>query len=281
MSYLIRVDGLKNKLQNKHDDRVVIVDVRFDLSDPNAGRAAYEQGHITGAVYLDLNKDLSGQVQKHGGKHPLPDVDTFAEKIGNCGIDQKTTVIVYDQNNDMFAARLWWLLEYMGHEKTYLLDGGFDRWVEQGNKVETSIPIVEKRHFKPNVKNDRVVSIERIRENLQSKEAILIDSRAKERYLGKVEPLYSKAGHIPGAKNFFWKDVLREDGSWKTKEELNDRFAGLSKDAEIIVSCGSGVSACPNIFALKRAGFNRVKLYPGSFSDWISYDENKIETKEE
>lgn len=278
MSFLITIDRLKHRLENKQNN-TVIVDVRFQLNDPDEGRKFYLEGHIPGAVYLDLNKDLAGKVEKHGGSHPLPDVDTLAAKIGHIGIDHETTVVVYDQQNDMFAARCWWLLHYMGHEKVYLLDGGLAAWSEGGNEITTEIPQLEAKEFEPKVRANEVVDIADVKE--RSRESILIDSRAKDRYLGKTEPMYKKAGHIPGAKSFFWEDVLTEDGNWKKEQALKQHFEGLAKDAEIIVSCGSGVSACPNIIALKKAGFENVKLYPGSFSDWISYDENEIETKEE
>jgi len=278
VSFLITVDRLKRRLENKQNN-TVIIDVRFQLNDPDAGRKAYLEGHIPGAVYLDLNKDLSGKVEKHGGSHPLPDIDTLAAKIGQIGIDHETKVIIYDLNNDMFAARCWWLLHYMGHEKAYLLDGGLTAWIEAGNETTTELPKLEAKEFEPKLLADEVADIADVKE--RSSDSILIDSRAEERYLGKSEPMYKKAGHIPGAKSFFWKGVLTEDGSWKSQGELEQHFAELPKDAEVIVSCGSGVSACPNIIALKKAGFQHVKLYPGSFSDWISYDENEIEKKEE
>lgn len=278
MSYLLTVGRLKSRLENKQNN-TVIIDARFQLDEQDAGRKAYLEGHIPGAVYLDLNKDLSGKAVKHGGSHPLPDIDMLATNLGHIGIGQETTVVIYDQRNDMFAARCWWLLHYMGHEKVYLLDGGLSAWVEAGNSLTTALPQLVERHFQPRLRTSEVANMTDVRE--RSEASVLIDSRSKDRYLGKTEPRYKIAGHIPGAKNFFWKDVLIEDGNWKSDEELQKHFAGIPKDAEIIVSCGSGVSACPNIIALKKAGFQHVKLYPGSFSDWISYEENKIEKEEE
>ncbi|MEC5424595.1 sulfurtransferase [Virgibacillus sp. C22-A2] len=280
MSYLISVNRLKSRLENNQGN-TVIVDVRFQLNDPDAGRKAYLHNHLPGAVYMDLNKDLSGKPEKHGGNHPLPDTRQFAAKIGKIGIDHETTVVIYDQANDMFAARLWWLLDSMGHEKVYLLEGGYERWVAEGNEVTDEIPGLKARKFQPVFRENQTVDIEELKEKLKDKSTVLIDSRGIDRYLGMVEPLYGKAGHIPGAKNYFWKDVLNEKGNWKKKEALEEHFASLSKDQEIIVSCGSGVSACPNVLALKSAGYKNVKLYPGSFSDWISYDDNEIEKKEE
>lgn len=272
MSYVISVDRLKRReLKN-----TVIVDVRFDLQDAEAGRKAYISGHIPGAVYLDLNQDLSAKKEKHGGSHPLPDMDLLAAKLGKIGIDHDTTVVIYDAGNDMFAPRAWWLLHHLGHEKTYVLDGGIARWVEEGNDLTTEITQSESKDFEPRLRANETVDIAQLKEKLKNNEAILIDSRARDRYLGNVEPLYKKAGHIPEAKNYFWKDVLDANGKWKSAEALQKHFEGLPKDEEIIVSCGSGVSACPNILALQSAGFKNVKLYPGSYSDWISYDDNPI-----
>ncbi|WP_430788855.1 sulfurtransferase [Virgibacillus flavescens] len=279
MSYLVSVEWLKKKIDNQDD--MVIVDVRFSLSDPNEGRKAYEQGHIPNAMYLDLNKDLSSPASTHGGNHPLPDSEQLAEKLGEIGIGQQTTVVIYDENNDMFAARLWWLLDYLGHQKKYLLDGGITRWAEKGNLVTTAVPVPEMKYFQAAVQEGNIVDIDQVKNKTQDQSAVLIDSRSKDRYLGKVEPLYAKAGHIPGARNFFWKDVLQEDGLWKSDSDLQEHFNEIEKNEEIIVSCGSGVSACPNIIALKMAGYKNVKLYPGSYSDWISYDDNPIETKVE
>ncbi|ALX49218.1 sulfurtransferase [Lentibacillus amyloliquefaciens] len=280
MSVVVSAEWLNDRLEN-NSEKTVVVDTRFDLMDADAGRKTYLEGHIPHAVYLDLNKDLSDKAAKHGGSHPLPDMEMFIAKVGNIGIDHDTTVVVYDQKNDMFAARLWWLLQYAGHEDVHLLDGGFEQWVKAGFSVTTEVPALQAKEFKPVYRENDVADIEEVQEKLQNQSATLIDSRSKERYLGEKEPLYIRAGHIPGAKNFFWKNVLDDKGKWKDDSELEKHFSSLSKDDEIIVSCGSGVSACPNVLALKSAGFRNVKLYPGSFSDWISYEENNVETKEE
>lgn len=279
MSYLISIEELVEKLSNNPE--IVIVDARYQLNNPEAGREAYDQSHLPGAVYFDLEQDMSGTPGKHGGNHPLPNVEVFAEKLGKAGIDQDTPVIVYDKGNDMFAPRFWWNLYFMGHNQVYILEGGFDAWMEEGLSVTKEVPHKKTKTFIPKPRLDEIVDIERIKENIQSKTAILVDSRSYDRYLGQTEPLYKKAGHIPGAKNYFWSDVLDQNGNWKRKEELDKHFSKLDKTKEIIVSCGSGVSATPNIIALKMAGFQNVKLYPGSYSDWISYEENEVETKDE
>ncbi len=183
------------------------------------------EGHIPQAVYLDLNKDMSAKPAKHGGSHPLPDMEMFAAKIGNIGIGHDTTIVIYDQQNDMFAARLWWLLYYAGHEHVYLLDGGLDAWVEQGYEVTTEIPKLEAVNFIPQYREHEKVDIEEVKEKLKNKSATLIDSRSKERYLGKTEPLYAKAGHIPGARHFSGKvfSTRMENGrirkSWRSTSD--------------------------------------------------------------
>ena len=280
MSYIVTSEWVSKHLEERDND-LVMVDCRFELQSPDVGKRLYIDNHLPTAVYLDLNKDLSGPTQQHGGNHPLPDMHEFAEKLGNLGIDEKTTVVVYDQANEMYAPRLWWLLTYMGHEDVYVLDGGYEKWVAEGRTVTQEIVTRTPKVFTPHIQEDEKVDMDEVKEKLSNQSAILIDSRAKDRYLGKVEPMYSKAGHIPGAKNYFFKGVLKDNGLWKNTQEIEAHFADLPKDQEIIVSCGSGVSACPNIIALKQAGFTNVKLYPGSYSDWISYEENNVETKEE
>lgn len=277
MSYIISSEWLNDHLNS---DDTAIIDVRFQMDTPEAGYQTYEAGHIPHAIYLDLNQDLSGPAGKHGGQRPLPDIDTFAQKLGDNGIDQGKTIVIYDQGIGMFAARAWWLLHYMGHQSVYVLDGGFAAWTAAGYPVTDALPKPMATTFKPEILSDAAIHIETVKAKKDMPQTLLIDSRSYDRYLGKSEKLHDKAGHIPGAKNYFWKNVLNEDGTWKSREQLEAIFADVPKDTEVIVSCGSGVSACPNIIALKTVGFTNVKLYPGSFSDWISYPENELETTE-
>lgn len=278
MSYIVTTDWL-----NKHlgDDHISIIDVRFQMDVPEAGRGSYLAGHIPHAIYLDLNENLSGPVEKHGGNHPLPEIEKLANLLSENGVNQNKTVVIYDEGDGMFASRAWWLLHYMGHKAVYMLEGGFTAWTAADLPVSDEVSESVATTFTPQLLPDATVDIAAVKARKNKPETILIDSRSPERYLGKTEPLYHKAGHIPGAKNYFWKDVLNGDGTWKNKHQLEMVFADVPKDAEIIVSCGSGVSACPNIMALKTIGFENVKLYPGSFSDWISYPENQLETKAE
>lgn len=280
MSYIIDTKTAYNKwLENKED--LIIIDVRFDLFDENIGEKAYEKGHLPDAHYLHIAKDLASEMKKHGGNHPLPDVHKLSKKLSEIGVTTDKTVIIYDNGNDMFAPRAWWIFHYLGHDLCYVLDGGFTKWVEEGYPVTTDLPQKGNTTFTPHIRSNAKVDIEEVKQKLTEKSVHLIDSRSHERYLGNTEPLYHKAGHIPGAKNYFWEEILNDDGLWKSLEELKAHFQTFKKDEEIIVSCGSGISACPNILALKMLGYDNVKLYPGSFSDWISYDENEVETKED
>lgn len=279
MAITVSAKWVHEKMKSEQP-KLVLFDTRFSLGDPSFGLKTYKQDHIVGAQYLDLNKDLSGEVHIHGGGHPLPEPDTFAMKVGAMGVSNDTTVVVYDDGNGMFAARAWWTFYYMGHEHVYVLENGITGWKEDGYETTNMITDPNPAAFIPHVKDDEIVHMEEVRDRIGNKDSILIDSRAKDRYLGKSEPMYAKSGHIPGAKNYFWQDVLNEEGSWKDVDDLQEHFKHLDKNKEIVVSCGSGVSACPNIIGLKKAGFTNVKLYPGSFSDWISYSNNEVEKNE-
>lgn len=229
-----------------------------------------------------MNLDLSSPIAEHGGRHPLPSIEEFADKLSEVGIDEHTTVIAYDSQAGANAARLWWLCNYVGHEKVYILDGGFPVWKENGLPTTTEIPVVIRKTFKTNIQDHMLVSMETVRENIQAgADVTLIDSREPKRYAGVEELVDHKAGHIPTATNYFWKDGMLQSGQFKNEAEQQERFQNLSKDKETIVYCGSGVTACPNIIALKLAGFQNVKLYAGSWSDWISYPENQIAKEED
>ncbi|MEH7010385.1 sulfurtransferase [Neobacillus niacini] len=275
MNYIIDKEWLLKKL---HEQNVRIVDCSFSLADPKKGRQGYDQNHIPGAIYFDLEKDLSGEVGEHGGRHPLPNIEEFIYKLETAGIDENTTVIAYDQGEGAFAARFWWLLQYLGHEQVYVLDGGFKGWSEGNYPVTSEIPSFKKTIFKTNMNHELLASMEDIRAVAGEKDSqmILIDSREERRYLGLEEPIDKKAGRIPGAINKPWFEGLNA-GYYKSADVQKQRFSDINTKNEIIVYCGSGVTAAPNFLALKAAGFEKVKLYLGSFSDWISYKENEIE----
>lgn len=265
-------------LKNLYDQNVRIVDCSFSLADPKKGRQEYEHNHIPGACYFDLDKDLSGEVSEHGGRHPLPDLKEFIHKLELAGIDKNTTVVSYDQGEGAFAARFWWLLQYLGHEKVFVLDGGFKGWKEGNFPVTSEVPAFKKTAFQSDIKYSLIANMEEVKAAAEEQKAnvVLIDSREEKRYLGLEEPIDKKAGRIPGALNKPWFEGLNA-GYYKPPEIQKQRFSGIHPDNEIIVYCGSGVTAAPNFIALKAAGYEKVKLYLGSFSDWISYQENKIE----
>jgi thiosulfate/3-mercaptopyruvate sulfurtransferase len=260
---------------------VVVVDCRFVMGQPNAGREQYEASHIPGAVYLDLEQDLSGPVDEHGGRHPLPDIVDLTMALSRVGIGNDSRVIAYDDQGGAMASRLWWLLNYLGHKEAAVLDEGFTAWVKAGYSVTSEVEAVQPAKFLAVVEHSILMEMDELRERLEDESLTLIDSREAPRYRGEVEPLDRVAGHIPGAINRFWKDGLTEDGSWKNTEAQAERFADLDKDGEIVVYCGSGVTATPNVIALQEAGFTKVRLYAGSWSDWISYSENPVATGEE
>lgn len=270
--FIKSVSSLRAQLK---DENVKVVDCRFALTDPDYGKSVYDEDHIPGAVFFDLEKDLSSPVSEHGGRHPLPVVEELTEKLSKAGITQESTVIAYDDGEGAFAGRFWWLLSYLGQEDVYILDGGYKAWKEAGNEITEEIPAYEYAEFIPSIKDEMLASYEQVKNH----KGILIDSRASERYLGLVEPLDKRAGHIPGAINFVWTDGF-DNGFWKDVEEQKERFSNLDKTEEIIVYCGSGVTATPNVLALKACGYKNVKLYAGSYSDWVSYDKNPVETGE-
>jgi thiosulfate/3-mercaptopyruvate sulfurtransferase len=272
-------------LEHLDAEGTVIVDARYALNDTEAGARAYAEAHIPGAYYVSLSHDLSGPKRPNGegGRHPLPKPQVLAAVLGRIGISNDTTVIAYDDQGGAMASRLRWLLQWLGHDgQVYLLKGGFAGWQAAGHPVSTEVPEqVEGVTFTPVVKEDMLVSRDEVKARIGKSGTVLIDSREAPRYRGEVEPLDPAAGHIPGAINRFWNEGKRADGTWKSPEEQAERFAGLSKDDEIIVYCGSGVTATPNVFALQEAGFRNVKLYAGSWSDWSSDSGNPVAVGEE
>lgn len=275
MKYIVGKEWL---LKNINQDQVRIVDCRFSLADSKKGRMEYEKSHLPGAVYFGLEKDLSGEVAPHGGRHPMPNIEELTKKLEEAGIGKTTTVVAYDDGEGAFSARFWWLLSYLGHEKAYILDGGYKGWIETNYPITTEIPFFKKSSFQISIQPAIMAEMAEVKKisTGYSDHVVLIDSREEKRYLGIEEPIDKKKGHIPGAINKPWFEGFHE-GRYKSVEEQKQRFADLTPDKEIIVYCGSGVTAAPNFLALKEAGFEKVKLYVGSFSDWISYGENEID----
>jgi len=269
---------LKNSLLKT--DQVAIADCRFSLMQPELGRQQYAAEHIPGAVYLDLNQDLSSPVQPHGGRHPLPDVDTLRQKLTAMGIvsdsPEPTLVVAYDDSRLAFAARFWWLLRYLGHDRVAVLDGGWSAWKSAGYPVTAEIPVPRTGHFIPRLRPEQGVDIAQVKARKDQPGVVLMDAREAERYRGDREPIDPIAGHIPGAVNYPWQTVTDGEGTVRSPAELRQTFAPLANAQEIIVYCGSGVTACVNLLSLELAGIANSKLYVGSWSDWCSYPDAPI-----
>ncbi|PRX66534.1 sulfurtransferase [Rossellomorea vietnamensis] len=274
MRVLVDAEWLKEHMD---DGDVRIIDCRFSLGNPAEGRERYNESHIPGAVFFDLEKDLSGYAKKHGGRHPLPNMKNFLRKVEDAGIDNQTTIVVYDEKEGAFAGRCWWLFHYIGHENVFILNGGFAAWKEGSKKTESSVPHYPATNYHPNVNDGILATLNEIRGIADGDRMIqLIDSRSRERFSGREEPIDRIPGHIPGAINLPWTEGMNE-GYFLGSDEQNERFSKLKKDEPVIVYCGSGVTATPNFIALKEAGFTDVKLYVGSYSDWVSYEEHRVE----
>lgn len=258
----------------KSGKTVVMADCRAGSADDRAaGRRAYLAGHIPGAVYFHLEEDLSGPEGKHGGRHPLPDPAIIAAQLGAAGIGPGVAVVAYDETGP-YAARLWWLLHWLGHDDVALLDGGINAWKAAGQPVTDELPAPQPRSFVPSPRPELVATMSDVRHRPAAE--VVVDARSAPRFAGVPDPLDPKQGHIPGAVNRFWGDNLNADGSWKSPAELAARFAGLPEGRQLIHQCGSGVTACANIVAMTAAGLDPGRLYVGSWSDWCSWDENPV-----
>lgn len=261
----------------------VIVDCRFTLTDPEAGRRAYAQGHLPGARYAHLEEDLSAPVSPRSGRHPLPDPDVLEGTLGAWGIDSGKQVIAYDDTFGAMASRLWWLLRWLGHERVALLDGGLPAWTRAGLPMATEVPRVHPTHFLANPRPGMVVTAESVAASLAEDSAVLVDARAEERFSGEVEPLDPVAGHVPGAVNLPWEDNLDLDGTFLPPGDLKELYGdiiGSHSPVDVIAMCGSGVTACHNLLAMEIAGISAARLYAGSWSEWITDPARPVATGE-
>lgn len=263
MNHFITSDQLKTQL-----GKVVIFDCRFNLINKTQGSEAYRQGHIPGAYFLDLEQDLSSEIGRHGGRHPLPDPETLTQKLRAAGVNRQSVIVVYDDSRMGYAAHAWWLLGYLGHTQVLILDGGFTGWIASGGALDRRKPALKSGNFKARLQSDWIVNREEIVE--AGPAFTLIDSRDAKRYRGEEEPIDPIAGHIPGALNYFWQDATTEQGFIKPDDAQRKRWENLTQRDNLVVYCGSGVTACVNILSLELSGI-KAKLYPGSWSDWCSY----------
>ena len=252
----------------------VIVDCRFNLKQPEWGLKSYRDGHIPGAVYADLDRDLAAPViPGKTGRHPLPEIQKFADLLGEWGIGNDSQVVVYDTVSGAFAARLWWMLRFLGHSAAAVLDGGYQKWTQKGYPVSQGDEHPNPRSFQSHPHPEMIADafeVDRIR---QRSDYRVIDARAPERYRGEVEPIDPVAGHIPGAVNRFHGDNLGPDGTFNSPDRLREEFmkllGGIPADHSVVY-CGSGVTSCHHLIAMEVAGLKPGKLYPGSWSEWIT-----------
>lgn len=251
----------------------VVVDCRFVLRDPSAGRRAYEAAHIPGARYAHLNDDLSSPPTARSGRHPLPDPERSAQTLGAWGIDATKQVIAYDDSSGAIAARLWWLLRWLGHGAVAVLDGDWRAWTRERRPQTAMTPTVARAQFVPRPDSLPQVNADALQQSLQGERALLFDARSEERFRGEVEPFDKVAGHVPGAVNLPFEDNLQPNGCFLPAAELRAQyqdFLGGSAPYSVVHMCGSGVTACHNVFAMEHAGLAGSRLYVGSWSEWIT-----------
>jgi thiosulfate/3-mercaptopyruvate sulfurtransferase len=254
---------------------LLILDCRFALDDPGYGQRSHAAGHIPGAHFADLEQDLSGPVQKGiTGRHPLPAPDALVERLRQWGLNQDDEVVLYDDGPGAFAARAWWLLAWLGkREGVYLLDGGLKAWRTAGQAIGQEQASRPRGNFHGEPDARLLIGAAQLQQRLGSPELTLLDARALPRFRGEVEPLDPVAGHIPGAQCAAFTDNLDSDGHFLTAEQLRQRFArqlGARPASGLVAYCGSGVTACHNLFALCLAGYPLAPLYAGSWSEWIT-----------
>jgi len=265
------------------DANWLVIDCRHDLANPDAGAQAYGTGHIPGARFAHLDKILSGPKTgadgKFKGRHPLPERQAFIDAMQELGVGKGTQVIAYDAHGGMFAARLWWLLRWVGHVQVAVLDGGLPAWQAQGGELSTETPAPARGDLQEQPPLVTTIDVGDVVANLGSKTLTVVDARAADRYRGENETLDAVGGHIPGAKNRFFKDNLSADGRFKSADALRAEWNALIDSPQAaVMQCGSGVTACHNLLALEVAGLPGARLYPGSWSEWSSDSSRPVAT---
>ena len=263
-----------------HDPGWIVFDCRHNLSDPEAGHRAYLEGHIPGAHFLHLDRDLSGSASGNNGRHPLPDPEHFAARLAALGMDQAMQAVAYDDAGGIFASRLWWMLRWVGHSRVAVLDGGLQKWIREEHPVTHTLPVARTGGFRAAVHEVPVQATDLL-PRLGSPDLLILDARSPERFRGVGETLDPVGGHIPGAVNRFFRDNLDRSGCFKAPEVLREDFlsllAGLGSGA-VVHQCGSGVTACHNLLAMEIAGLSGSRLYPGSWSEWCADPRRPVAT---
>lgn len=267
---IISTDELERHLG---DEGWVAVDIRSKQGVPENGERAYAESHVPGAVYANLDRDLAGpHVPGETGRHPLPVVEVFVGTLSRLGIDSSTQVVVYDDMYGAYAARLWWMLRWLGHDAVAVLDGGWQKWISEGRQTDSCFPCPGRTKFEPEVRSEMIADVVEVERNRRDESRALIDARTAERFCGENEILDPKAGHIPGAISMQYSDNLTDTGVFRSPDALRARFSAVAKPGEkgAICYCGSGVTAAHNILAMVMAGLDEPRLYVGSWSHWIT-----------
>ncbi len=262
------------------DSGLVLVDVRSDLKDPAWGRARYLDGHLPGAVFADTDRDLSAPKTGTNGRHPLPTVERMAEVFGRLGIGPDSVVVAYDHVSGLFAARLWWMLRYLGHGQVAVLDGGMDAWKQAGGSLVPGEETRTPRHFIPKPQAGMELGVAEVEAGLAGGAHLLVDAREPIRWRGEHEPIDPVAGRIPGARNHLWKANLGPGGRFRSPEDLRETLGALTGDRagrRIVCYCGSGLSAAHDALALELAGIEDVAVYSGSWSEWCADPSRPVE----
>ena len=263
------------------DPLVAMVDCRFDLADPAAGERAWFDGHIPGAHYAHLDRDLSDLQRPGRGRHPMPDADAFCATLSRWDVTPDHLVVAYDASGGVFAARLWWMLRLLGHRRVAVLDGGLAAWTERGGLLERGARKPGSGRYTARFDSRSIVTTAVIAARLASGNGVLLDARVPERFRGEVEPLDPRAGHIPGAVNSPYQNNLGLDGRFLPADQLAVRYRALIRgqaSQDVVHMCGSGVTACHNLLAMEHAGLSGSRVYAGSWSEWVSVPSRPIAT---
>ena len=251
----------------------IVCDCRHDLVDTEAGRRAYRESHIPSAQFVHLDEDLSAPKTGRNGRHPLPAPEQFARRLGELGVDNAKQVVAYDASGGCYAARLWWMLRWLGHDAVAVLDGGWDAWRKAPHPIADRIPVIRAAQFTMYRRANMACDAQYIVANLEKSGPLLLDARSADRFRGENETLDPVAGHIPGALNRFFRLNLDGDGNFKPSTTLKQEFnelLGNNAPGNVAHYCGSGVTACHNLLAMEVAGLSGSRLYPGSWSEWCS-----------
>jgi thiosulfate/3-mercaptopyruvate sulfurtransferase len=252
------------------DPAWVVVDCRHALGEFSRGRRLYDEAHIPGAFFADAERDLAGPHTGSNGRHPLPDPNAFAAFLRGIGVNDTTQIVAYDAGGDIFAARMWFLCRWIGHDACAVLDGGLAGWITSGYPVTTALPAARNGTIQARVHPEFVVDAPYVLAHLDDPHVQLIDARAADRFAGRNETVDPVAGHIPGARNRFYKDNFSDDGRFKPSPDLRAAFEPFGPAESIVHQCGSGISGALNLLAMEIAGLRGARLYAGSWSEWIA-----------